>query len=146
MKGAPLFLTLGALALNVHRYHVLPQGCRKDSMPGSSGGGVQTVPPGRPTPQQSMSGLDLEELAEIGKVCSLPAPSREEIVGFLSGSLCPFLFFFFFLRCICFEFWLCWSSLRHAGATPRYSVWASRWGGWGDSGHMALSGCGAGAQ
>lgn len=99
VKGAPLLLTLGALALNVHRYHVLlPQGCRKDSMPGSSGGGVRTVPPGRPTPQQSMSGLDLEELAEIGKVCSLPAPSREEIVGFLSGSLCPFLFFFFFFK------------------------------------------------
>ena len=53
------------------------------------------MPPGCPTPQQSMSGLDLEELAEIGTVCSLPAPSQEEIGGFLSGALCPFLFVFF---------------------------------------------------
>ena len=63
---------------------------------GSSGGGVRTVPPGCPTPQQSMSGLDLEELAEIGTVCSLSAPSQEEIGGFLSGALCRFLFCFFF--------------------------------------------------
>ena len=54
------------------------------------------MPPGCPTPQQSMSGLDLEELAEIGTLCSLPAPSQEEIGGFLSGALCPFLFCFFF--------------------------------------------------
>ena len=103
-----------------------PSGCRKDPMPGSSGGGVRTVPPGRPTPQQSMSGLDLEELAEIGTVCSLPAPSREEIGGFLSGALCPFLFFFlkdlFILSFGCagssllLPGFLC---LRQAGATPR---------------------------
>ena len=65
------------------------------------------MPPGCPTPQQSMSGLDLEELAEIGTVCSLPAPSQEEIGGFLSGALCPFLFVFF-LRSIYVEFWPCW--------------------------------------
>ena len=51
-------------------------------MPGSSGGGIPTVSPGRPAPQQSMSGLEVEELAEAGKVRSLPAPSREkEVVG-----------------------------------------------------------------
>lgn len=98
-------------------------------MPGSSGGGVWTVPPGRPTPQQSMSGLDLEELAEIGTVCSLPAPSREETGGFLSGALCPILFFFF-QRSICFESRLCWVFT----AAPRLSLLAA------SRGHSSL-GC-----
>ncbi|KAM7116817.1 rho GTPase-activating protein 8 isoform 1-T1 [Molossus nigricans] len=46
--------------------HVPGLGCRKDSMPRPPRGGITTVCLGHPAHPQSMSRLDLEELAEIG--------------------------------------------------------------------------------
>lgn len=97
VTGRPLFLKPGARVLNVPGFRVLLPGHQRDPMPGSSGADIRTLRPGSPAPQQSVSRLALEELAEIGKLCPFAVSSREKdstdahLFVFLTGKILRWL-------------------------------------------------------